>query len=109
ADRGNKLVAEHYIPFHPAVSRGIAEIARAAKDKGVDVSVCGEMAHDPDHIPFLIGAGITTLSVDPKFLPKVQKTIMGLELSDAKKYAHTLLSQTRVKDAEKVIKTRPGR
>ncbi len=109
ADRGNKLVAEHYIPFHPAVSRGIAEIARAAKDKGIDVSVCGEMAHDPDHIPFLIGAGITTLSVDPKFLPKVQKTIMGLELSDAKKYAHTLLSQTRVKDAEKVIKTRPGR
>lgn len=109
ADRGNKLVAEYYIPYHPAVNRGIATIATAAAGHGIDVSVCGEMAHDPDHIPFLIGVGITTLSVDPKFLPRVQATVMETSFSRAKAYAQRLLEQTRVKDAAEVLKTGPGK
>ncbi len=108
ADRSNELVAEHYIPYHPAVRRGIAEVARAARDKGIDVSVCGEMAHDPDYIPFLMGVGIPSLSVDPKFLPRVQKTIQGLNMTDCRTYAQALLAQTRVKDAAAVLKTRPS-
>ncbi len=108
ADRSNELVAEHYIPYHPAVSRGIAAVARAALDRGIDVSVCGEMAHDPDYIPFLIGVGIPTLSVDPKFLPRVQKTIQGIKMADCRIYAQSLLAQTRVKDAAAVLKTRPS-
>nr|WP_321403983.1 phosphoenolpyruvate--protein phosphotransferase [uncultured Desulfobacter sp.] len=108
ADRGNKLVAEHYIYYHPAVNRGIAKIAQAGIDHGIDVSVCGEMAHDPGHIPFLIGVGITTLSVDPKFLPRVQATIMETSFSQARTYARKLLDQTRVEDAAKVLQTGPG-
>jgi phosphotransferase system enzyme I (PtsP) len=105
ADRGNKLVAEHYIFYHPAVNRGIAKIARAGIDHGIDVSVCGEMAHDPAHIPFLIGVGITTLSVDPKFLPRVQATVMETSFSRATAYARRLLDQTRVRDAAEVLHT----
>ncbi len=107
-DRGNKLVAEHYIPYHPAVNRGIARIANTAAEHGIEVSVCGEMAHDPDYIPFLIGTGITTLSVNPQFLPQVQSTIMGIRYSEAKTYAKRLLAQTRVKDAARILKQRPG-
>ncbi|MGM0656741.1 MAG: phosphoenolpyruvate--protein phosphotransferase [Thermodesulfobacteriota bacterium] len=109
ADRGNKLVAEHYIPYHPAVNRGIAKVATAALAHGIDVSVCGEMAHDPEHIPFLLGVGITTLSVDPKFLPNVQATVMETSFSRANAYAHRLLAQTRVKDAAAVLKAGPGK
>ncbi|WP_321495458.1 phosphoenolpyruvate--protein phosphotransferase [uncultured Desulfobacter sp.] len=109
ADRSNKLVADHYIPYHPAVNRGIAKIAEAATGHGIDVSVCGEMAHDPDHIPFLIGVGITTLSVDPKFLPRVQTAVMETRFSTARDYARRLLDQTRVKDAADVFNTRPGK
>jgi phosphotransferase system enzyme I (PtsP) len=109
ADRGNKLVAEHYIPYHPAVNRGIAKVATAALAHGIDVSVCGEMAHDPEHIPFLLGVGITTLSVDPKFLPSVQATVMETSFSRANAYAHRLLAQTRVKDAAAVLKAGPGK
>ena len=107
-DRGNKLVAEHYLPYHPAVNRGIAQIADTADRHGIDVSVCGEMAHDPDYIPFLIGAGITTLSVNPRFLPRVQATVMGIRFSDAQAYTQKLLAQNRVRDAARVLKQRPG-
>ncbi|WP_320044937.1 phosphoenolpyruvate--protein phosphotransferase [uncultured Desulfobacter sp.] len=109
ADRGNKLVAEHYIPYHPAVNRGIAKIAAAAIDHGIDVSVCGEMAHDPKHIPFLIGVGITTLSVDPKFLPIVQATVMETHFSRASAYAQRLLEQTRVRYAAEMLNAGPGK
>jgi len=107
ADRANKLVADYYIPYHPAVNRGIDTIVKAADRHGIDVSVCGEMAHDPDYIPFLLGVGIRTLSVDPQFLPSVQKTITALSLEQAANYAKRMLAQTRVQGAAKVLETRP--
>lgn len=107
ADRANKLVADHYIPHHPAVNRGIDAIVKAANRNGIDVSVCGEMAHDPDYIPFLLGVGIRTLSVDPQFLPSVQKSIMALSLEEAAGYAKKMLAASRVRDAAKLLKTRP--
>jgi phosphotransferase system enzyme I (PtsP) len=107
ADRANKLVATHYIPYHPAVNRGIETIVKAAIRHDIDVSVCGEMAHDPDYIPFLLGVGIRTLSVDPQFLPSVQKAINALSLEKATAYAKRMLAQTRVLDAAQILKTRP--
>ncbi|HCY87588.1 MAG TPA: phosphoenolpyruvate--protein phosphotransferase [Desulfobacteraceae bacterium] len=109
ADRANKLVADHYLAHHPAVTRGIKTIADAARKARIDVSVCGEMAHDPIHIPFLIGAGITTLSVDPKFIPDVQQTIMDIRMADARIYADNLLAQSRISDAAKVLASSPGK
>jgi phosphotransferase system enzyme I (PtsP) len=103
ADRSNKMVADHYIPCHPAVNRGIAKIAEAAKAHHIEVSVCGEMAHEKDHIPFLLGVGIRTLSVDPQFLPMVQKTVMGFDMAIAKQYAAQMLAQTTVKGARSVL------
>ncbi|MBA3010180.1 MAG: phosphoenolpyruvate--protein phosphotransferase [Proteobacteria bacterium] len=107
ADRTNKLVADYYIPYHPAVNSGIETIVKAAIRHGIDVSVCGEMAHDPDHIPFLLGVGIRTLSVDPQFLPSVQKIITALSMEEATAYSKTMLAQTRVRAAAQILKTRP--
>jgi len=102
-DRANKMVADHYIPYHPAVNRGIDKIVKAAHTHGIDVSVCGEMAHEREYIPFLLGVGIRTLSLDPQFLPEVQKIIMKLNISDAKKYAQKMLSQSTIKGARQVL------
>ena len=106
ADRTNKLVSDYYIPYHPAVNRGIETIVKAAIRHGIDVSVCGEMAHDPDHIPFLLGVGIRTLSVDPQFLPSVQKIITAISMEEATAYAKRMLAQTRVMAAAQILKTR---
>ncbi|MFA5903217.1 MAG: phosphoenolpyruvate--protein phosphotransferase [Desulfobacula sp.] len=103
ADRANKMVADHYIPCHPAVNRGIAQIAEAAVANHIEVTVCGEMAHEKDYIPFLLGVGIHTLSVDPQFLPMVQKTVMNLSMADAVAYAKRMLAETTVKGAKKVL------
>jgi len=103
ADRSNKMVADHYIPCHPAVNRGIARIAEAAIAGGIEISVCGEMAHEKEYIPFLLGVGIHALSVDPQFLPMVQKTVMNLSMADAVEYANRMLAETTVKGARSVL------
>lgn len=105
ADRANKMVADYYVPCHPAVNRGLAKIAKAANGKGIEVAVCGEMAHEKDYIPFLLGIGIRTLSVDPQFLPMVQKTVMNLSMADAKEYAKKMLAETTIKGARKILES----
>ncbi len=103
ADRTNKMVSDYYVPHHPAVNRGLAKIIAAAQKHGIDVSVCGEMAHETVHIPFLLGIGIRSLSVDPQFLPAVQETIMTLNMTDARAHARTMLAQTTIKGAKAVM------
>jgi phosphotransferase system enzyme I (PtsP) len=102
-DRGNEKVAHYYQPYHPAVLRGLAKIARAAQKPKKELSVCGEMAHEPMYIPFLLGIGVRILSVYPRFLPSTQSTISALKLSDAETFAKRLLSETTISGVRKAL------
>lgn len=102
-DRTNEKVAEYFQPFHPAVLKSLARIAKAANDRKKEISVCGEVAHDPEYIPFLLGIGIRTLSVYPKFLPYIQKEIQNLSLPDAESYAERLLDENSIAGTERVL------
>jgi len=102
-DRTNAKVTEYYQPYHPAVLRSLAKIVRAASYRNKEISVCGELAHDPKYIPLLLGLGIRALSVYPKFLPSVQKIICNLKLSDAKSYAEQLLAENSLRGTGEVL------
>ena len=101
-DRNNEKMAEYYQPYHPAVVRSLAKIVSRARYQNTEISVCGELAHDPNYIPFLLGIGIRSLSVYPSFLPAVQKTISGIRLSDAKIYANRLLAENYLQGSAEV-------
>lgn len=102
-DRGNKRVAEYFCPYHPSVLRALAKIAKAGEKAGIDVSVCGEMAHESEYIPFLLGIGIRSLSVNAKDLPMVQQQITGLSMADAKQHAEELLAESFLEGAKRVL------
>ncbi|MBT8341605.1 MAG: phosphoenolpyruvate--protein phosphotransferase, partial [Desulfatitalea sp.] len=91
-DRTNEKVAHYYQPFHPAILRTLAHLVARVRSFGKAVSVCGEVAHDTEYIPFLLGIGIRRLSVDPQFLPTVQHTISEISLARAQSYAQALLA-----------------
>jgi phosphotransferase system enzyme I (PtsP) len=97
ADRSNELVADYYEPAHPAVLRGLARVATAGIAQGIDVAVCGEMAHDPAFIPFLIGIGIRTFSADPQFLSTVQEAIGGTDLFTAAAFSDDILGISTIR------------
>ncbi|MBU1170555.1 MAG: phosphoenolpyruvate--protein phosphotransferase [Proteobacteria bacterium] len=104
-DRGNKRVAEYFCPNHPSVLRSLYKIALAGQKAGIDVSVCGEMAHESEYIPFLLGIGIRSLSVNAKDLPAVQKRITGLSMVDAQAHAKSLLKEVTLAGTRKILDT----
>ena len=102
ADRTNKHVSAYYQPYHPSVLRALARIIQSAAGRRVPVSVCGEVAHQKDFVPFLIGIGLRRLSVDPQFLPALQSTIRAMSVTRAEDYAKQLLSASTFTQVEQV-------
>lgn len=102
-DRGNKRVSEYFRPHHPSVLRALEKISQAGIKAGIDVSVCGEMAHELKYIPFLLGIGISNLSVNAKALPYVQKKIISLSMTDAKQESSVLLGESTISGVNKIL------
>ena len=90
-DRSNENVAYMYEPYHPAVIRMIMQVVKAAKNAGIEVSLCGEMASDPFCIPILLGMGINGLSLTASGIPLLKKLIRSLSKEDADKDLEKIL------------------
>jgi phosphotransferase system enzyme I (PtsI) len=82
ADRGNETVAEYYQPDHPAVIRAFENISAAAKAARIPVSICGELAGDPNFTEFLIQQGIRQLSMPAGNIPLIKERIRNLKLHE---------------------------
>jgi len=102
-DRTNEKVAEYYRPYHPSVLRGLFRIVQEAIRLKKDIAVCGEMGHEVEYLPFLLGIGLRTLSVDPQYLPVLRQRIAQIHLSDAENHARLLLEQDSLADAFRVL------
>lgn len=102
-DRSNERVADFYCPHHPAVLRGINRMVRPALAAGKDVSVCGEMAHDPKYLRFFVGIGIRKLSIDPNTIPEIQQCLATETCASMEKYAQDLLKCTSIREIENLI------
>ncbi len=100
-DRSNENVAYMYEPYHPAVIRMIMQIVKAAKNAGIEVSLCGEMASDPFCIPLLLGIGIDELSLTAAGIPLLKKLIRSLSKEEAEKDLANIL---KLKTSEEVRK-----
>ncbi|MGD8541392.1 MAG: phosphoenolpyruvate--protein phosphotransferase [Desulfobacteraceae bacterium] len=103
-DRGNDEVAEYYQPFHPSVLRGLARISTAARSARKYLAICGEMAHDPTCLRFLVGIGIRNFSLDPQFLPRIQKEVAGLEVAAAENFARGLLAEATIAGVQRRLR-----
>jgi phosphotransferase system enzyme I (PtsP) len=105
-DRTNESIADYYVPHHPAVLRSLKRIVSAGARAGIPVSICGDMAGDPSMLPFLIGIGITRVSIDVRLIRKVQQTIGGIDRKEASTLADEMLSKGRISELIPLVGTR---
>jgi len=80
ADRGNPRLAGRYDSLSPTALRVFDFIGQRARSRGVDVSVCGEMAGRPIEALALLGLGLRTLSMAPTSVGPVKAMLHSLEL-----------------------------
>jgi phosphotransferase system enzyme I (PtsP) len=102
-DRTNVHVADLYLPHHPAVLRGLHRAITSALGHGRDVSVCGDMAHDPRFVRFLLGIGVRKLSMSARYLGRVQAAISATRLKDAEDFARRLLAEGTLTGTARVL------
>ncbi len=102
-DRTNENVADAYLPHHPSVLRAMKKVVQSAIQNGKDISVCGDMAHQEQYLPFLLGIGVRTLSMNPGYLLKIQKAISEIELKEAQETAEKMLGQTKISELTQIL------
>ena len=91
-DRSNTQVADLFEPLSPAVLRLLHHTANVAKEAGIDISVCGEMAGDPTYLPILLGMGIRTFSMNAFSIPVIKHLIEQFSIADTQNFVKEILS-----------------
>jgi phosphoenolpyruvate-protein phosphotransferase (PTS system enzyme I) len=99
-DRTNETVADLYCAADPAVLRLIAMVVDAARNHGIEVSVCGTMGGEPLYTTLLLGLGLKHLSMPPHQLPEIKRLIRGMRIEVARQVAEDVLL---LKTAEEVV------
>lgn len=103
-DRGNEKISYLYRPLHPAVLRLLKYVVDSAKAKGVTVSMCGEMAGDPDYLPILVGMGFDELSMSAHSILESKKRIRMLDKSCCTRFVNHVLSLSDAASVEEALK-----
>jgi phosphoenolpyruvate-protein phosphotransferase (PTS system enzyme I) len=103
-DRTNDRVAYLYHPLHPAMLRTLDRITKAAKAQGIPVSVCGEMAGEPEHTPILVGFGMAQLSMNAGSIPQVKRLVRELAREDCEQLLVEALECTTALEVEELVR-----
>jgi phosphotransferase system enzyme I (PtsI) len=98
-DRGNELVSTLYSASDPAVLRLIRNVIQDAHKAQIDLSVCGEMASEPEYIMLLLGMGVRTISIASPLIPEIKQIIRSVTIEYCNKVARKVLSM----DSERQI------
>ncbi|WP_172250039.1 phosphoenolpyruvate--protein phosphotransferase [Saccharibacillus deserti] len=83
-DRMNEQIAHMYHPYHPAVLRMLRMTVNAAQERGIEVSVCGELAGDERAIPIWLELGVSKLSMSPQSLLRVKHRVLNTSAAEAR-------------------------
>jgi phosphotransferase system enzyme I (PtsI) len=91
-DRSNELVSTLYSPVDPAVLRLIRTVIQDAHKARIDLSICGEMASEPEYVMLLMGLGVRTLSLAPPMIPEIKQIIRSTTIKECNKIARKTLT-----------------
>ncbi len=98
-DRGNELVSMLYSAVDPAVLRLIRSVIQDAHKAQIDLSVCGEMASEPEYIMLLMGMGVRTISITSPMIPEIKQIIRSVTMEYCNNVARKVLGM----DSERQI------
>ncbi len=102
-DRGEVDVAELYDPLHPGVLRLIQMTIAGAAAHGIPVSVCGEIAANPEMTPLLLGLGLRSFSTNASAVPRVKQAVRGTTITECERLTAQVMAQADSEHARHLI------
>lgn len=92
ADRNNNKVNYLYNPAEPAFLKILKSAIDSCKDRGIPISICGEMAGNPVFTLLLVGMGLNRFSVIPGMVPIIKEIVSNLNFVEYREEVSHLLS-----------------
>ncbi len=105
ADRNHADVAPWYKGHNPGMLAILKIIVDCARAHNSDLTICGEMAGDPFYTMFLLGLGVTKLSMPAPQVPLVKKIIRSVNLSGAQNLTNRALQFTSTSQIRELFAT----
>jgi phosphotransferase system enzyme I (PtsI) len=102
-DRVNERIAHLYEPAHPGILRMLKLVVDAAREAGVGLSVCGEVAGDLPIALVLVGLGLNEFSMAATAIPEIKKLIRSVSLKDVRSFASRLLELSTAEEVRSEI------
>ena len=90
-------------PLHPAVLRLIKMTIEAADNRGIPVSMCGEMAGDPKYTRLLLGLGLREFSMQPGSLLEIKRIILASDLRKLRQQVAILMERIDIDDVSQLV------
>jgi phosphotransferase system enzyme I (PtsI) len=100
-DRANEHVSTLFSAAEPAILQLLRSVIHDAHKAGIGLSVCGEMASDPEFIMLLLGMGVRVLSMAAPMIPEIKKIIRSVTIEECNRLARkvvTMDSQRQIKN-----------
>jgi len=103
-DRGNHEVSDWFRTLHPAVLYEIDRTLTSARQAGIPVIVCGEMASTPAYAVVLIGMGSVDLSMTPALIPRLRSVLSQIDAASAHTIARKCLACATADEVEEIVR-----
>lgn len=100
AERGHPGLGAFQDGLHSAVLKTIRMTAGDARMASRPLSICGELAADPEAIPLLLGCGLVSLSVGPRMVARTKAVVRTLDLKKCRAVCETLVESGAVRGEE---------
>jgi phosphotransferase system enzyme I (PtsI) len=91
-DRTNQKIARLFNDMHPAVLRLMQMTIKNANCLEKEISICGELAGNPEAIAILLGLGLRKLSMSPYLIPKIKKIIRSFSVAECENLVEKILT-----------------
>lgn len=91
--------------LHPALLQLIRLAVEAAGRAGIELSVCGEMAGDPEAALLLVGLGVRVLIMSPTSIAAVRRAVRGAARSDLERVAQSSLTDASPAEVRRRLRT----
>jgi len=103
-DRNNEKLATQYNPYNPAFLQLVLLTIKNAKKHRIPITICGEIASDPNFIPFLLSAGVRQLSMNVEHILSIKKLVRSIEAKKTASFVDELKKCSTTRETEILLK-----
>jgi phosphotransferase system enzyme I (PtsI) len=103
-DRVSEKIAYLYNPLNLSVLRFLKQIVEISNKNSVHLSICGEMAGEPQYTMLLLGLGFRHFSMSPIYMYQVKKIIRSVSIRECEDMVNSLFKLEITDDIEKVVR-----